>query len=304
MDASSVSSTPPAATPLAQIPDAASEATPVAAEPDQRLMMDVLEDPSSGSIAKYNHFFVGRTGLLALFRYDLTMMLARHRNGALGYLLRRKLFGALLGSAGRGVKWGTGVALRHPGKMRIGDRTAIDDQALLCARGVDSDRGETFELGADVLIGRFCVVQAKHGYLRIGDHCVLGTHSQVVGTNGVRIGRDVMTGPQCYLGGSRHGTLRNGVPMMDQPTESRGPVVLGDDVWLGAGVRVMEGVTIGTGAIVGAGAVVTRDVPAYAIVAGVPAKLVGVREPMADDRGEAVAADEVEQEATGLGEGA
>lgn len=241
---------------------------------DKPLMMDVLDDPEAGAVAKYSHFFVGRPGLWALLRYDLTLLLAGNRGGALGYLLRQKLYAGLLRGAGRDLKWGAGVALRHPGKMSLGDRTAIDDQALLCARGAPA---AGFSIGADFLVGRFCIVQAKRGPVQIGDHGVLGTHSQIIGTAGVQVGRDLMTGPQCYVGGSRHGTARHGTAMMDQPSVSRGPIVIGDDVWLGAGARVMEGVRIGDGAIVGAGAVVTRDVAPYAIVAGVPARQVGAR---------------------------
>ncbi|KAI9133931.1 DapH/DapD/GlmU-related protein [Acaryochloris sp. CCMEE 5410] len=59
---------------------------------------------------------------------------------------------------------------------------------------------------------------------------------------------------------------------------TRGPVIIEDDVWLGAGTTVLDGVKIGKGCIVGAGAVVTKDLPAYAIAAGVPAKVIKMRE--------------------------
>ncbi len=166
--------------------------------------------------------------------------------------------------------------------MTLGSRVSIDDFAMLCARGVGADGGTgggggTYDIADDAVISRFCILQSKRGDLSFGARSVLGTHSQVISTNGCRIGADVNTGPQCYLGGSRHGIARSGVPMMEQETESRGPLVVGDDVWLGAGVRVMEGVRIGRGAVVGAGAVVTRDVPENAVVAGVPARLMGFR---------------------------
>lgn len=58
---------------------------------------------------------------------------------------------------------------------------------------------------------------------------------------------------------------------------SRGPITIGHDVWIGRRAMIMSGVTIGNGAVIGAGAVVTRDVPAYAIVGGVPAKIIRFR---------------------------
>jgi acetyltransferase-like isoleucine patch superfamily enzyme len=91
----------------------------------------------------------------------------------------------------------------------------------------------------------------------------------------LEIGRNCMIGPACYLTDANHGTAP-GIGISTQRMKT-GPVIIEDDVWLGAGVVVLSGVRLGRGAIVGAGAVVTRDVPANAKVVGVPARIMGER---------------------------
>jgi len=230
----------------------------------------------SSALAKYQDFFVGGRGLWSLARYELFTMVAGPMPGAPGYVLRKMLFARLLEQAGAGVQWGRNVSLRHPGKMRIGPGTAIDDHCLLDARGAGPGG---FQIGCEVLIARGCLIQSKTdaGFIEIGDGCSIGGQSTLSSAGGIRLGSHVMLAGQCYVGGGRYHTERTGEPMMKQGLYSKGPVEIGDDVWVGAGARILDGVRIEQGAVVGAGAVVTKAVPAYTIVAGVPARPVGER---------------------------
>jgi len=88
----------------------------------------------------------------------------------------------------------------------------------------------------------------------------------------VHIGDDVMVSANVVIAGGNHGIARVPTPMFYQPCTSRG-IVIGSDVWIGAGAVVLDGVRVGDGAVIGAGAVVTHDVEPYAIVAGNPARL-------------------------------
>ncbi|MEM1355062.1 MAG: acyltransferase [Planctomycetota bacterium] len=250
---------------------------PVVQEIKKASAMDNLSAEKKSALAKYADFFVGRSGLLALIKYELLTLIGGSTPGAAGYLARKLLYKRLLGACGGGVQFGKNVALRHPGKMQIGTGTAVDDDCLLDARGT-TEAG--FVIGEQVLIARACLVQAKTdaGSVKIGDRCSIGGQSTITSTGGIELGASVLIAGQCYIGGGRYHTDRLDVPMMDQGMYSRGPVVIGDDVWIGAGARVLDGVKVGRGAIVGAGAVVTKDVPEFAIVAGVPAKVVGQRE--------------------------
>ncbi|SCM66073.1 hypothetical protein KARMA_0245 [Donghicola eburneus] len=91
----------------------------------------------------------------------------------------------------------------------------------------------------------------------------------------IHIGNDVLMGPSVLVTAANY-RFNDGQPVTSQAMDEA-DVVIGDDVWLGARALVMPGVTIGDGAIIAAGAVVTKDIPAFAIAAGVPAKVVGER---------------------------
>ena len=101
----------------------------------------------------------------------------------------------------------------------------------------------------------------------------------------VQIGHYCSIGPECvFLTGGEHRydgmstyPFRAKLGLAENESVTRGPIVLEDDVWLGFGCTIMSGVTIGRGAVVAAGAVVTKDVPPYAIVGGVPAKVIKYR---------------------------
>lgn len=111
--------------------------------------------------------------------------------------------------------------------------------------------------------------------IKIGDNSGLGVNCEVRGP--LEIGENVMMGPGVCIMTSKHNVSRTDIPMCQQGHLPKQKVTIGNDVWIGTRVIIMPGVTVGNGSIIGAGAVVTKDVPDYAIVAGVPAKVIKYR---------------------------
>ncbi len=110
--------------------------------------------------------------------------------------------------------------------------------------------------------------------ISIGNNSGIGMNCQVKGP--VLIGDNVMMGPDCLILTSYHNIARIDIPM-NQQGSGKNKVVIGNDVWIGTRVIILPGVKIGNGFVIGAGAVVTKDVPNYAIVGGIPAKIIRYR---------------------------
>jgi acetyltransferase-like isoleucine patch superfamily enzyme len=169
--------------------------------------------------------------------------------GMLDAAMRRILWLALARSCGSGLRIEPGVGFKHP---------------------------ETFEIGEGVFIGSQAFIQGRFdGCCKIGSHTWIGPQSYFDARDLV-LGDHVGWGPGAKVLGSAHTGLPLDVPIIETDLVIK-PVRV--EAWadIGTCAVLLPGVTVGKGAIVGAGAVVTRDVPALAKVAGVPAKIIGWR---------------------------
>ena len=129
-----------------------------------------------------------------------------------------------------------------------------------CGKNVNIEKGADFGTGSGI---------------RIGDNSGLGVNCSVRGP--LEIGKNVMMGPDVIIMTSSHNVDSTSIPMNQQGSLPKQKVVICDDVWIGTRVIILPGIKVGTGSIIGAGAVVTKDVPDYAIVGGVPAKIIKFR---------------------------
>lgn len=110
--------------------------------------------------------------------------------------------------------------------------------------------------------------------VRLGDRSSLGVRSRLHGT--ITIGNYVMMGPDVSIFTQAHG-MSTEKPMIRQAHPPERPVVIGDDVWIGARVTILPGVEIGDGVVIGAGSVVTKDVPSGVVAAGNPCRVLRAR---------------------------
>jgi acetyltransferase-like isoleucine patch superfamily enzyme len=179
---------------------------------------------------------------------DLMQIFAEHRMGErpFDFTMRRVLLRALCKRVGNDLQVGTGVILKHPETMEFGDCVFIGSQTMIQ--------------------GRF------DGTCRIGNHVWIGPQAYFDARN-LTLEDYVGWGPGAKVLGSAH----TGAPV-EQPIISTSllirPVTICAGADIGMNASILPGVVVGPNSIVGAGAVVTRDVPEYAIAAGVPARVI------------------------------
>lgn len=126
-------------------------------------------------------------------------------------------------------------------------------------------------------IKEYCIVRSHDNPVHVGQFSQLNPFCVIYGGAGVKIGDNVMIGPHSVIAAGGHEYRNLSVPMRHAGGVNKGPIIISDDVWIGANCTITDGVIIGKGAIVGANSVVTKNIEPYQIVAGCPAKPIGNR---------------------------
>ncbi len=181
-------------------------------------------------------------------------------------------------------EWLTRRAAIMPTSRRADRFASFGSGTVICFPPAALFGEHGIRLGADTLIGPHVALSAgmapgqhliSDQIVTIGDRCLIGRYSSIVGHFQIVIGNDVFFGPNVYVTDQNHAVDDLDVPIGRQSAGER-PVSIGDGSWLGANVVVLPGVTIGRHVAIGAGSIVTSDLPDHAVAVGNPARVLRI----------------------------
>lgn len=172
---------------------------------------------------------------------------------------------------------GRKVIIHYGYQIRAGRSFIIEDGVFISAL---SKNGIT--IGNNVTIAKYAVLSCtgvianKGEGIVIGNNSAVGAQSFLGGQGGIKIGDNVIMGPQVKIFSENHNYEHPEILIRKQG-ESRKGVTIEDNCWIGAGVVILDGITISKGCVIAAGSVVTKSIPENSIAAGVPAKIIKSR---------------------------
>lgn len=161
------------------------------------------------------------------------------------------------------------LGVNMPALLNFDERPVIDF-------GVRITNSKYIFLGSKIHLYPYCYLKSCPGAIYIGNKSSVGEFSYINSMESVRIGNNVLIAPSCHITDANHDI--SGTSAVSENKRIAKPVIIKDDCWIGANVKILSGVTIGKGVVVGAGSVINRDLPDYSIAVGVPGRVTGYRE--------------------------
>ena len=132
------------------------------------------------------------------------------------------------------------------------------------------------EAGKNIIVRKGALF-GSGGKIQIGDNSRIGTNCRLMISEKIIIGKNVEMGPDVIIMDINHEFDKVDIPIIRQGYKAAKPVIIEDDVWIGARVIILPGITIKKGTVIGAGSIVTKDTFEYSIVAGNPSRIIGSR---------------------------
>lgn len=219
-----------------------------------------------------------------------------------GIVLRNWVYRFLFAKMGTSVRIQSGVELVQPNQIEVGDRVIINRGTYLSTAGTSKtevgqnsvcleDRVnlgfgvqiKTFGNNSQIYLRKQVILDRgvdlrslDCGYIEIGESTYIGPYTCLAGPGSIKIGKSCLIGSHSGIYANNHNFADPTLKIVEQGITCKG-IAIGDDCWLGTGVKVLDGVTIGQGSVIGAGAVVSKDIPPYSVAVGVPAKVISQR---------------------------
>jgi acetyltransferase-like isoleucine patch superfamily enzyme len=161
-------------------------------------------------------------------------------------------------------------------KYAFQQRYLRSSKPKVCKTAILENR-KLIQLGDYSEIKDYVIIRTFDNPVIIGAYTQINPFTVIYGHNRVVIGSNVMIAPHCMIASGNHDFIQTEKPMRFAGNLSKGPIVIEDNVWIGANTTLTDGVRIGKDAVIAANSVVTIDIGPYDIAAGVPAKIIGNR---------------------------
>ena len=202
--------------------------------------------------------------------------------GAVSHSIR----GRMMARVGDAVAWCwdrlSVIASVGPTSRRGRRFGGFGEGSIICFPATSLMNERFIEIGEDTMIGPHVALSAgmapgqeclSQPVVRIGDRCLIGRGSGIVGHFSIDIGDDVWTGHHVYITDQNHGYDNVDIPISQQSMPEK-PVRIGSGSWLGHGTVVLPGADIGEHVVIGANSVVTGSIPSFSVAVGAPARVV------------------------------